>query len=280
MTDDRYIPAAPDSSDPAGEEIAPATQDETATAQAAAAADTPAADDVEVEVAPTAASTEPADVDVAAIEAILFATDTPLSPAKLGEVACLEGGRRVARRAVEILNQRYESVGSAFRIESLAGGYQMLTLPEYNDVLARLLKVRSESKLSQAALETLAIIAYKQPILRADVEAIRGVSTGEVVRTLMEKGLVKIVGRAEEIGRPMLYGTTRRFLEVFGLSGLSDLPKVEELASGALAAKPTATVPAAEAQSPAVESQTTDAVPAAATDVEESAAERAPENQA
>jgi len=183
-----------------------------------------------------AAAIEP--VDLAAIEAILFTTDSPLSAAKIADVAGLTAGRRAVHQAVETLNARYEQMGCAFRIAPLAGGYQMLTLPEYHDVLARLLKVRSESRLSQAAMETLAIIAYKQPILRADIEAIRGVSTGEVVRGLLEKGLVKIVGRAEEIGRPMLYGTTRKFLAVFGLTGLKDLPKVAELAIGAAAAKP------------------------------------------
>lgn len=170
------------------------------------------------------------EVDIAAVEAVLFATDSPLSPAKIADVVGLDGGRRAARKAVETLNERYERMGCSFRIESLAGGCQMLTLPEFNDVLARLLKVRSESKLSQAAMETLAIVAYRQPVLRADIEAIRGVSAGEVVRSLMEKGLVKIVGRAEEVGRPMLYGTTKRFLEVFGLESLKDLPKVAELA--------------------------------------------------
>ena len=108
----------------------------------------------------------------------------------------------------------------------------MLTLPQYREVLGRLHKARSESKLSQAALESLAIVAYRQPILRADVEAIRGVASGEVLRTLMEKQLVKIVGRAEVIGRPMLYGTTRRFLDVFGLGSIEDLPRVEELRGG------------------------------------------------
>ena len=172
---------------------------------------------------------EVADVDVAAVEAILFATECPLSPAKIAEVACLQGGRRTVRRAIDSLNRRYEQVGCSFRIEPLAGGYQMLTLAEYNDVLSRLFKVRSETRLSQAAMETLSIIAYKQPILRADVEAIRGVAAGEVIRSLMEKGLVKITGRAEEIGRPMLYGTTARFLQMFGLSALKDLPKAADL---------------------------------------------------
>ncbi len=171
--------------------------------------------------------------EIAAVEAILFTTDTQLSLAKIAEVADLTGGRRAAREAIEILNGRYAEMGCSFRIETQAGGYRMLTLPEFNDVLGRLLKVRSQSKLSRAALETLAIIAYKQPMLRADIEAIRGVASGEMVRGLMEKGLAKIVGRAEEIGRPMLYGTTTKFLEVFGMNSLKDLPEVAELATAA-----------------------------------------------
>jgi len=105
----------------------------------------------------------------------------------------------------------------------------MLTLSPYNHWLKKLLRVRDESKLSPAALETLAIIAYKQPVIRADIEAVRGVAASEMIRSLMYKGLVKIVGRAEVLGRPMLYGTTKKFLEVFGLNSLKDLPKIEEL---------------------------------------------------
>ena len=209
----------------------------------------------------------PADVDVATIEAILFATDSPLSPAKIAEVAGLGAGRRAVRLAVEQLNQRYERMGCAFRVESLAGGYQLLTLPEYNEVLKRLLKVRGENKLTQAQLEALAIVAYKQPILRADIEGIRGVSSGEMLRGLMEKGLVKIVGRAEEIGRPMLYGTTRRFLEIFGLNDLKDLPQVQELAEAmAIKAAQTDTLEDAEAQpagSPGSQAPATDPPPEA-----------------
>jgi segregation and condensation protein B len=167
----------------------------------------------------------------AVVEAVLFATDSPLTIAKIAQVAELPA--REVRLAVDALNARYEQAGSAFRVEAIAGGYQMLTLPQYHDVLSRLLRARSDTKLSQAAMETLAIIAYRQPVLRADVEAIRGVACGEVLRGLMEKQLVKIVARAEVLGRPMLYGTTRRFLEVFGLNSLDDLPKVEELRSGA-----------------------------------------------
>jgi segregation and condensation protein B len=105
----------------------------------------------------------------------------------------------------------------------------MLTLSCYNSWLKKLIRVRDDSKLSAAALETLAIIAYKQPVIRADVEAIRGVAAGEIIRSLIYKGLVKIVGRAEVLGRPMLYGTTKKFLQTFGLDSLKDMPKVEEL---------------------------------------------------
>lgn len=187
----------------------------------------------------------------ATVEAVVFASDTPLTAARIAQVA--EIPLRQVKRAVERLNAKYDQGRSAFRVETIAGGYQMLTLPEYHDVLGRLLRVRSESRLTQAALETLAIVAYRQPVLRADVEAIRGVACGEVLRGLMEKNLIKIVGRAEVLGRPMLYGTTRRFLEVFGLANLEDLPKVEELRSGARDARrpPQAQAEPAKADQPA-----------------------------
>jgi segregation and condensation protein B len=182
-------------------------------------AKTPPADPKEPPAAPSAA---------AIVEALLFTSDSPLSAARIAELAELPNERAV-KDAIAALNARYEQQGAAFRIEALAGGYQMLTRPEFHGVVARLLRDRSDSRLSQAALETLAIVAYRQPILRADVEAIRGVACGEVLRGLLERQLIKIAGRAQVIGRPMLYGTTRRFLEVFGLESLDDLPKVEEL---------------------------------------------------
>ena len=163
----------------------------------------------------------------ATVEAVLFASDSPVTADKIAQVAELPG-QRVVRKAVEALNARYDQTHCAFRIEAIAGGYQMLTRPEYHDVVSRLAKARRDARLSQAALETLAIVAYRQPILRADIEAIRGVACGEVLRGLMEKHLVKITGRAQVLGRPMLYGTTRRFLEVFGLAGLTDLPRMDE----------------------------------------------------
>ena len=162
------------------------------------------------------------------VEAILFASDEPLEASKIAKVAGAGNARQV-RKLIEELNSEYSERGSAYHIEQIAGGYVMLTLPEYNDWLKQLLRTRQESKLSQAALETLAIVAYKQPVMRVTVEAIRGVAAGDMIRNLMEKGLVKIVGRAQELGRPLLYSTTRKFLEVFGLNSLLDLPKVAEL---------------------------------------------------
>ncbi len=162
------------------------------------------------------------------VEAVLFASDEPLSAQRLVNIV-EAGGVKQIRRCVKDLNNKYEDGNFSFRIEQIAGGYQMMTLPAFNTWLSKLLRVRSDTKLSQAALETLAIIAYKQPIIRADIEAIRGVAAGEMIRSLMYKGLVKIAGRAEILGRPMLYGTTKKFLDIFGLNTLKDLPKIEEL---------------------------------------------------
>jgi len=161
------------------------------------------------------------------LEAILFATDEPLTESKLAGL--VEITTKQVREGIESLNAKYAAENHAFRIEQIAGGYQMLTLNTYNFWLKKMLRARSDNKLSPAAMETLAIIAYKQPIIRADIEAIRGVAVGEVIRSLMYKGLVKITGRAEILGRPMLYGTTKKFLEIFGLNSLKDLPKAEEL---------------------------------------------------
>jgi segregation and condensation protein B len=161
------------------------------------------------------------------VEAVLFASDESLTEARLADIVGVPA--RQIRQLVTSLNEKYQANKNAFRIEKIAGGYQMLTLSPYNSWLEKLVRVRDDSRLSAAALETLAIIAYKQPVIRADIEAIRGVAAGEIIRSLIYKGLVKIVGRAEVLGRPMLYGTTKKFLQTFGLDSLKDLPKVEEL---------------------------------------------------
>jgi segregation and condensation protein B len=170
------------------------------------------------------------------IEAVLFSAESPLPAAKIATILGI-GDAKDVRRHIEELNEQYASLSLSFRIEEIAGGYQMLTLPAYNHWLAKLLRSRQESKLSAAALETLAIVAYKQPCTRADVEAVRGVAVGDMLNRLREMNLVKIVGRAEDLGRPMLYGTTKKFLEVFGLPSLEDLPQVEALGGGQKPAK-------------------------------------------
>jgi len=177
------------------------------------------------------AEAEPDDakaVDVGLLEALLFSTHHPLTGQRLGELLEIRSQKSI-RKGVQDLNKQYEESGRTFRVEQVAGGYQLLSLPEYGDILKRLHQREADAKLTKAALETLAIIAYKQPILRADVEAIRGVACGETIRSLMEKHLVNIAGRAEEPGRPILYGTTKRFLQLFGLNNLKDLPQSEEL---------------------------------------------------
>ena len=162
------------------------------------------------------------------LEAILFSTDVPLSAGKLAEIVGIDSTKPI-KQTIEQLNAGYEQRQSAYRIEERAGGYQLLTLPQYAQYIERLVRKKDDGRLTPASLETLAIVAYKQPLTRAGVEVIRGVACGEVLRSLMEHNLVKIVGRAEEIGRPMLYGTTRYFLEVFGLANIRDLPKSDAL---------------------------------------------------
>jgi len=163
------------------------------------------------------------------VEALLFASDTPLSAMRVASLVGEGVSPETIAKCIEFLNQRYARGGLSFRIEHIAGGFQMMTLPQYEPWLSRLNRQRRETRLSAAALETLAIIAYKQPIIRADIEAIRGVACSEVIQRLREMGLVRVVGRADVVGRPMLYGTTRKFLEVFGLSDLKDLPPLEQL---------------------------------------------------
>ena len=165
-----------------------------------------------------------------AIEAMLFSSADLVSSRKLAAVLKDTGvdGRGI-RRIIRDLAKEYEESKRGFAIEELAGGFQMLSRPELAEYVADLHGGESHTKMSQAALETLAVVAYKQPVTRADIEAIRGVQAGPLLRTLLHKGLVKIAGRAEILGRPLLYSTTKKFLEHFGLKSINELPKVEEL---------------------------------------------------
>jgi segregation and condensation protein B len=163
------------------------------------------------------------------LEAVLFLSKEPLSSRKLASLANLADGSE-ARALVRELQSRYDAAGRAFQVEEVAGGYQMLTRPRFADWVAKLSPGKPALGLSVPALETLVIVAHRQPVLRAEVEAIRGVACDEILRQLMDRDLLRIVGRANELGRPILYGTTRRFLEVFGLKSLDDLPRSRQLA--------------------------------------------------
>ncbi len=162
------------------------------------------------------------------VEALLLASGEPLSVERLKSLTGIEEAAEI-RALVEGLRIEYQEQDRAFTIEEVGGGFRILTRPEYAPWLTRLRRRESEARLSAAALETLSIVAYRQPVLRAELEKIRGVDVGGALKTLLERGLVKVVGRAEEPGNPLLYGTTRRFLEVFGLKNLAALPRRGEL---------------------------------------------------
>lgn len=166
----------------------------------------------------------PRDRRVQRLETVLLVAREPLTTRKLSALANLADGTE-ARTLVRRLNELYDRYGRAFRIEEVAGGFQLLTRPRYGAWLRRLTHIPQTSRLTAPALETLSVIAYRQPVGRAEIEAIRGVSCGEILRQLMERDLVKISGRGEDLGRPYLYTTTRRFLQMFGLPNLEKLPQ-------------------------------------------------------
>ncbi len=162
------------------------------------------------------------------VEALLFASESPLSAAELAR-ADEELDEERVEAAVAELRAEYDRGERAFTVFEVGGGFQLLTRPEYAPVLERFDSVPATHRLSGPALETLAIIAYRQPVGRAEVEEIRGVGAGGVLKTLQERGLVDVVGRGEGLGRPLLYGTTTFFLQHFGFRTLDDLPRPEEL---------------------------------------------------
>jgi segregation and condensation protein B len=162
------------------------------------------------------------------LEAVLFLSREPMTLRKLAQMANLADASE-ARALLESLCNRYDERGCAFQVAQVAGGYQLLSRREFATWLRPLAPAEHEVRLSPPSLETLAVVAYRQPVMRADVEAIRGVACGEILRQLMERDLLRIVGRSEELGRPLQYGTTKRFLEVFGLGNLEQLPWAEQL---------------------------------------------------
>ncbi len=158
------------------------------------------------------------------LEAILFLAKEPMNTRKLAQLANLFDGSD-ARVLSRQLNRLYDECGRAFRIEEIGGGLQLRTRPAFSTWLRRLGHIPRELRLSGPAMETLSVVAYRQPVVRADIEAIRGVACGEILRQLMERDLVRIAGRSDELGRPFLYGTSKYFLQVFGLRSLDEMPR-------------------------------------------------------
>lgn len=165
---------------------------------------------------------------MARTEAVLLVADSPLSPRRLAQLATLADATE-ARTQINRLNAAYEQAGTPFRVERVAAGYRLFTLPQFAFWLGKLHHRDADLKLSPPSMETLTIIAYRQPITRADVEAIRGVQCSEMIKQLMERNLVRIGGEDDSLGRPFLYETTRKFLETFGLRDLDELPLAERL---------------------------------------------------
>jgi len=162
------------------------------------------------------------------LEAILFAADGPLTIAQIA-VAVPDAPADEIISTLDRMREAYEAEGRGWRLEPVAGGWQLLSHPQMYPYVERFLEGRRRARLSRAALETLAVVSYRQPITRGELEDIRGVDCGAVLHTLIERDLVRISGRSPTIGRPLFYGTTERFLEHFGLGSLSDLPRLEEI---------------------------------------------------
>ena len=175
------------------------------------------------------------------IEALLVASGHPVPASRIARILGAGVDTKRVRKLIEQMREEYDQQGRAFQIEPIAEGYQVLTRTEYEPWVSELKRGRKEDRLSEAATITLAIVAFKQPVLRVEVDDIRGFHTGSILRSLIEKNLVKVVGRQNVPGRPLLYGTTRRFLEVFGLKSLRNLP-----GSDSLRPRPKAVEPAAE----------------------------------
>lgn len=162
------------------------------------------------------------------LEAVLFLSREPLPLRKLAHLANLADATE-ARTLLNAVRECLDRRGCAFQVADVAGGVQLLSRPEFAPWLRSRTSFEEPIRLSVPAMESLAVVAYRQPVLRAEIEAIRGVACGELLRQLMDRDLIRIVGRAEELGRPLSYGTTRRFLRVFGLRSLNDLPWAAEL---------------------------------------------------
>ena len=227
-TDGAYQPEAAGERNSQAEEVAVETSDDepTPAAEPTASADTRALfEGAEGEEEPTL---PPQEVR-AIVEALVFASPQPVTPRQIGQVLA-SVSKKEWQAALEELKAEYAADGRGLQLVEVAGGWQITTRAEYNDWVRELLDPKTPTRLSIQALETLAVIAYKQPVTMPEVIALRGVKSGGVIKTLLEKRLIRIVGRKEVVGRPMLYGTTKDFLLHFGLKDVGELPKIEEFA--------------------------------------------------
>ncbi len=161
------------------------------------------------------------------VEALLFIAEKPITIGEIKEVLG-EGSFEEIKGVVSGLGEEYRREGRSFQLIEIAGGFQLMTLPEFSPWLKKFHGADRAEKLSRPALETLAIIAYRQPIIRTEVETVRGVNVEGVLKTLLEKRLIRVMGRRNVVGRPLIYGTTNEFLQLFGLKALSELPRIED----------------------------------------------------
>lgn len=207
------------------EDAAPATD------EAALAAELPPSPEAppEVEGEPGQGDLLTDDELLQSVAALIFASPEPLTEKRLLNLLDRPRVERV-RAAVAVVKERLAQCGLPLELRELAGGVQILTTPQMGEVVQRLFKARKAERVSAAALETLAVIAYRQPVSKAEIEAIRGVQAGPILRTLVDRGLVRVAGRADVPGHPLQYGTTKGFLDRFGLGSLEDLPRDTELA--------------------------------------------------
>ena len=241
LEDDEATAVMQDPNDSAEGQEADPTTEPGALAEPAAdtdAADTDAADSEaaqdEVEAAERERGPGPgADLSDDQLEeralALLFASPDPLSIGRLVNLLERPPAARV-RAAVEAIGHRLQSAGLPLQLRGIRGGYMLMTVPEMGEVVSRLAKGPAVERISPAALETLSIVAYRQPVTKAEIEAIRGVQAGPILRSLVDRGLARVTGRADVPGHPLQYGTTKDFLDRFGLMGLDDLPRDAELA--------------------------------------------------
>lgn len=238
------VEVAPEDAEPTAEVEGSETAEVGDEEDSPAAADTEASGDEESAIdgeAAAAAEAEPAapvkvgpgeeltdDELVQATSALIFASPEPLGTGRLVNLLEKPQPARVKDALAEI-KSRLENAGLPLQLREIAGGWRLMTIPEQNETVARLVKARKNEKLSPAGLETLAVVAYRQPVTKADIEAIRGVQCGPMLRNLVDRGLAKVVGRADVPGGPLLYGTTKEFLDRFGMGSLKDLPRDGEL---------------------------------------------------